>query len=107
MPELARRAEATLARLGYANVHLVAADGSEGYAQRAPYQRIILAAGAPQVPEPVAAQLAVGGRLVAPVGPRYAQRCVVWDRTPQGLQETESIGCVFVPLVGKHGWPEQ
>jgi protein-L-isoaspartate(D-aspartate) O-methyltransferase len=106
IPELARRAADTLARLGYGNAHLIAGDGSGGYPEAAPYDRIIVAAGAPQVPQPLVEQLAMGGRLVAPVGPRYTQRCLVLEKTPDGLVEQGSISCVFVPLVGEHGWSQ-
>ena len=104
---LARRAEAILRDLGYENVHVICGDGSLGYPARAPYDRIIVAAAAPQVPPPLREQLAVGGRLVAPVGSRYAQRCILLERRAEGSAETGGLECVFVPLRGEHGWQQE
>lgn len=102
---LARRAEETLQRLGYDKAHIICGDGSLGYREQAPYDRIIVAAAAPEVPPPLLEQLVEGGRLVAPVGPRHTQQCLLLEKGPDGLKQVDSIGCVFVPLVGKHGWP--
>jgi len=101
---LAERAREVLARLGYDNVVIVLGDGSLGYPPAAPYERIIVAAGAPQIPQPLAEQLTPGGRLVAPVGARSIQTCVVAVKEAGELAVEKSIGCVFVPLVGEHGW---
>ncbi len=101
---LAERAGEVLARLGYDNVVVVPGDGTLGYSPAAPYDRIIVAAAAPQIPQPLADQLAEGGRLVAPVGSRAVQTCIVAVKREGELTTQESIGCVFVPLVGEHGW---
>ena len=101
---LAERARRVLSRLGYDNVSIVVGDGTLGYAEAAPYDRIIVAAAAPEVPPPLAEQLAEGGRLVAPVGSRGMQTCIVADRRDGELHVEKSIGCVFVPLIGEHGW---
>jgi len=101
---LAARARQVLARLGYENVSIVVGDGTLGYPEAAPYDRIIVAAAAPQVPPPLVEQLAEGGRLVAPVGSRGVQTCIVGHKEDGELQIEESIGCVFVPLIGRHGW---
>jgi protein-L-isoaspartate(D-aspartate) O-methyltransferase len=74
VPELGARAEATLTELGYASAHVVISDGSVGYAEAAPYDAIVVAAASPQLPKPLANQLAEGGRLVIPVGNRLEQR---------------------------------
>jgi len=103
---LAVRAEAALEALGYANVHIVVGDGTQGLPEHAPYDRIIVAAGAPAVPEPLQEQLADGGRLVIPVGSRMSQCLVVIDRDGDRFVQRESTPCVFVPLVGRHGWKE-
>ena len=89
-PSLAARAETTLAALGISNVRVVVGDGSNGYPAEAPYDRILVTAGAPAVPEPLKVQLADGGRLVIPVGPEGLQRLMIVDR--QGDQFTEPRG---------------
>jgi protein-L-isoaspartate(D-aspartate) O-methyltransferase len=104
VPELARRADLTIRRLGYGNVHVIEQDGTLGYPPSGPYQRIIIAAAAPAVPEPLVEQLVEGGRLVAPVGDLRVQTCIVATRNGDELQVEHSIGCVFVPLRGEHGW---
>jgi protein-L-isoaspartate(D-aspartate) O-methyltransferase len=102
---LAARAKDLLASLGLTNVEVIVADGSEGYPARAPYDRILVAAGAPAVPHALKAQLADGGRLIVPVGPSGFQRLTVIDRQGDSFTEREGEGCVFVPLVGRQGWP--
>ncbi|MCE5216795.1 protein-L-isoaspartate(D-aspartate) O-methyltransferase [bacterium] len=102
--ELALRAEATVSRLGYANVYIVQGDGSLGYAAQAPYDRIVVAAGAPAIPEPLVSQLVEGGRLVIPLGDRGLQTCMVGVKREGELVVERGIGCVFVPLVGEKGW---
>ena len=101
---LAARAATTLAELGISNVRVLVGDGSSGYAAEAPYERILVTAGAPSVPEPLKAQLADGGRLVMPVGPEAFQRLILIDRQGSLYTEHEGEGCVFVPLIGRHGW---
>ncbi len=101
---LTERAGATLQRLGYDNVHIVTGDGSLGYPAAAPYNRIIVAAASPQITPPWEEQLTEGGRIVAPVGSQGIQQCVVAEKKQGELQVTESIGCVFVPLLGEYGW---
>jgi len=107
---LAVRAEQTLAELGIANVRVVVGDGSNGYPPEAPYERILVTAGAPAVPETLKAQLADGGRLVIPVGSEGFQRLMRIDRHGERegtvFTEQEGEGCVFVPLIGRHGWPD-
>ena len=108
--QLAEKAASTLEALGYRNVHVVHADGTLGWAAAAPYDAIIVAAGGPEVPESLKAQLKIGGRLVIPVGtdPR-AQELVRVTRISEDEFKSEDIADVrFVPLVGKEGWaPEE
>lgn len=101
---LAAAARAVLAELGLDNVHIVVADGTLGLPEYAPYDRIIVAAGAPAVPEPLREQLADGGRLVIPVGGRMSQRLRIIDRIGDRFVERDGMSCVFVPLIGRHGW---
>lgn len=102
--ELAVKAREVLFDLGYDNVHIIVADGTEGLPEHAPYDRIIVAAAAPEMPEPLTEQLADGGRLVIPVGGRFSQKLVVVEREGDRLHRSEQLPCVFVPLVGRHGW---
>ena len=106
---LAETAERRLARLGHANVHFRRGDGTEGWPEAAPFDAILVTAGGPEIPRPLLAQLAPGGRLVIPVGARReGQRLVRVVRPEDGEPREEDLGLVaFVPLVGAHGWPEQ
>jgi protein-L-isoaspartate(D-aspartate) O-methyltransferase len=102
-PALANEAEARLRDLGY-RVLVVVGDGSAGRPEDAPYAGIIVAAAAPAVPEPLVEQLADGARLVIPVGPRDAQVLTVVRRVGSAIERETLDGCVFVPLVGRHGY---
>ena len=104
---LAERAAERLAQLGYVNVRVMVGDGSEGWPELGPYDRVMVTAGSPKVPEPLKAQLKEGGRLVCPVGSRELQTLWVVTRTRGAYETGASINCVFVPLVGREGWPEK
>lgn len=103
-PALAESAAAILHRLGINNVDIRVGDGTTGAPDKAPFDAIIVTAGGPKVPESLVDQLAVGGRLVCPVGPREGQRIVRMRRTHSGIIEEEGIRCAFVPLIGEEGW---
>ena len=78
----------------------------EGLLEEAPFDRILVTAGAPAVPAALEAQLAAGGRLVIPVGPSgYQHLTTITRREDNAFDRIETIGCVFVPLIGKQGWP--
>ena len=102
-PSLADAEAARVAELGYANVHVVKGDGSQGHAAAAPYDRILIAAAAPSIPAGLAAQCAPTGRIVAPIGPRDAQ--VLTIQHGDGRVERAEV-VQFVPLVGSGGFPE-
>jgi len=106
---LADMAAATLADLGYDNVHVLHGDGTRGWAEHAPYDAIVVAAGGPQVPESLKEQLRIGGRLVIPIGPdQRAQELVRLTRVSAGEYRSEDIADVrFVPLIGEEGWIEK
>lgn len=107
LPDLARRAEQTLQALNYTNVRVVVGDGSEGLEAELPFDRILVAAGAPRVPESLLAQLAPGGRLIIPVGPVDEQTLLVVSKDLEGRASTHRHGpCAFVPLIGEQGWPD-
>src|SRR5262245_11551733 len=97
VPELAGRAAALLEELGYANVHVRAGDGYRGWPERAPFDAIIVTAAPDHVPQPLVEQLAMGGRLVVPVG-RWDQDLLVLTRTADGLREENRIPVRFVPF---------
>jgi protein-L-isoaspartate(D-aspartate) O-methyltransferase len=106
-PELAQHARRVLAYLGYANARVEVGDGSLGWPGAAPYDGILVTAAAPVVPLQLVEQLALGGRLVAPVGGRDGQELIVVTRDKQGHTTERSLGPVrFVPLIGAQGWPE-
>jgi protein-L-isoaspartate(D-aspartate) O-methyltransferase len=105
IPELADAASARLASLGFANVHVHCGDGTLGWPDGAPYDAIAVAANAPRPPPPLLDQLAVGGRIVLPVGDEHRQRLVRITRRTEISYDQEDFGEVrFVPLVGEEGW---
>jgi len=106
IPELAQRAQRLLASLGLEGVVVKVGDGSLGYAEAAPYDRILVTAGAPEIPLALKTQLADGGVLVAPVGGRLEQVLLRITRSGDRFAEEPLCRCVFVPLVGKEGFGE-
>jgi protein-L-isoaspartate(D-aspartate) O-methyltransferase len=104
-PSLARNAQATLARLGYANVSVSVGDGSQGLPALAPFDDIAVAAAAPQVPASLWDQLREGGRMVIPVGPPDAQELRLVRKHEGKPLITILEACRFVPLVGGQGYP--
>jgi protein-L-isoaspartate(D-aspartate) O-methyltransferase len=104
--DLAQVARERLSRLGYTNVEIVIGDGTLGYAPKAPYDAILVSAAAPQIPQALAQQLAIGGRMVAPVGRRDLQDLVLVRKDEEGLRHIRLDGCAFVPLIGEEGFPE-
>jgi protein-L-isoaspartate(D-aspartate) O-methyltransferase len=105
---LAARARQRLAELGYANVRVLTGDGTLGWREHAPYEAIVATAGGPRPPQALLDQLAVGGRLVIPVGPDpYEQRLVRVVRVaPDDYRREELESVAFVPLIGAQGWSE-
>jgi protein-L-isoaspartate(D-aspartate) O-methyltransferase len=93
--------------LGYKNVLVKLSDGTMGWTEYAPYDRILVTAGSPSIPEPLVEQLAPGGILVIPVGGDYGQELIRLTKLEDGSTRREELGgCVFVKLLGKHGWKE-
>jgi protein-L-isoaspartate(D-aspartate) O-methyltransferase len=108
-PSLARQARAVLERHGYDNVHVIEGDGTRGWPEAAPYDAIVVTAGGPEVPPALREQLAIGGRLLMPIGdtPRE-QRLVRVERVGQDDYDQEDLLPVrFVPLIGEQGWQEE
>jgi len=106
LPELARSAREALRDTGYNNVSVIHGDGTMGWKPNAPYQGIVVAAGAPEVPLPLVAQLTHGGRLVVPVGDRDSQVLTLVTRhaVGEGFDTTPVDDVRFVPLLGQFGW---
>lgn len=107
IPSLARRARKLLDVCGFGRVNIRLADGTLGWQDMAPFDAILVTAGAPEVPPDYLDQLAVGGRLVIPVGDRSIQMLMRITRTgEQEYRKEQLMGCHFVPLIGNHGWNE-
>ncbi len=104
--ELASAAEKLLASLGVTNVLFKVGDGSEGWAEAGPFQAIVVTASAPSIPAILVGQLAVGGRLVLPVGSGEVQRLTRVRKREYDTVMDDHGGCVFVRLIGKYGWEE-
>ena len=104
VPELAERAEKVIRKLGLDNVHCHVGDGSLGWPDAAPFDGILVAASAPDVPPPLLEQLAEGGRLILPVGGRGYQQLEIWKRQDGKPVCKTGVGVAFVPLRGEHGW---
>ncbi|MBI3583051.1 MAG: protein-L-isoaspartate(D-aspartate) O-methyltransferase [Nitrospinae bacterium] len=103
---LAVKARDRLDSLGYLNIAIKIFDGTYGWIEHAPYDAIIVTAGAPDIPKSLIDQLAVGGRMVIPIGDEFSQTLVKLEKGRDGITTTNICGCVFVKLVGNHGWKE-
>lgn len=105
IPALAEEAEDRLQRLGFGNIHVRIGDGTRGWPEVAPFDVILVTAGGPSVPPTLKGQLAIGGRLILPVGSESEQRLIRITRTGATTFEEVDLGGVrFVPLIGKEGW---
>jgi protein-L-isoaspartate(D-aspartate) O-methyltransferase len=102
---LAMEADHKLHDLGYRNISIKSGDGTEGWPLYMPFDAILVAAGGPEIPDPLIDQLAIGGRLVIPIGPdKKTQRLTRVIRQQQGYLQEDHGPCAFVPLIGHHGW---
>ena len=105
LPSLADEANRRLQILGFRNFTLKAGDGTAGWDTYMPFDAILVAAGGPGVPEPLIAQLKVGGKLVIPIGDEQKKQTLVRVTRKENNYRTEDFGpCAFVPLIGEHGW---
>jgi protein-L-isoaspartate(D-aspartate) O-methyltransferase len=104
LPGLTESAREKLDRLGYSGVEVVHQDGSAGLPSHAPFDRIIVTAGAPEIPTPLKEQLSEDGIIVIPVGSETSQTLIRGRKTEGKLREEYHTPCVFVPLVGEHAW---
>ncbi|MBA4373531.1 MAG: protein-L-isoaspartate O-methyltransferase [Thermodesulfovibrio sp.] len=104
--DLAEKAAERFRTFGYPNIFVKAGDGSLGWPEEAPFDRIIITAGAPEIPASLIDQLTPQGVLVAPVGDRHSQQLIRLVKAAGELQRTYHTPCVFVPLVGTFGWQD-
>ncbi|HXQ30091.1 MAG TPA: protein-L-isoaspartate(D-aspartate) O-methyltransferase [Gemmatimonadales bacterium] len=107
LPDLLVEAEERFRRLGLVNIETRLGDGAPGWPEAAPFDAILVGAAAPHVPEPLLDQLAVGGRLVIPLGERDAQELVVFERTATGVLQRNAGSVRFVPLVSRLAFAER
>jgi len=101
---LLEHAKKIISQEGYRNVRFNCDDGTKGWKEKGPFDGIIVTAAAPFVPDTLKEQLADGGRLVIPVGTMFGQMLVVVTKKGDAFTREDVCGCVFVPLVGEHGW---
>lgn len=101
---LSEKAAERLRSLGYTDIRLRTGDGTLGWPEAAPFDRILITAGSPDLPRPLIEQLAEGGIIVAPVGDRFSQQLIRARKEKGRLRREYHTPCVFVPLVGKYGW---
>lgn len=104
---LAAQAQQVIEALGIDNVEIKVGDGSRGWPEHSPYDAIITAAAAPEIPAPLTTQLKEGGVLVAPVGPRWQQELLRVHRREDRITQERLVPVAFVPLIGEHGWAEE
>ena len=104
IPVLYQQAREAIRRAGANNISMLLGDGTLGWRQYAPYDAILVSAGAPSVPEPLLGQIAEGGRMLVPVGTREEQHLLMFQRVNGQLEQKEVAPVRFVPLVGHHGW---
>ena len=106
IPSLSIRAKDALTHLGYDNVEFKVGDGTLGWPEAAPFNGIMVTAASPKIPQPLIDQLAMGGKMVIPVGDRLTQDLLLIERVPEGIKKTSLGGVRFVDLIGKWGWQE-
>ncbi len=104
---LAIRARKLLYELGYFNVEIKIFDGTFGWMEESPFDAILVTAGSPDIPETLIDQLAVGGKLVIPVGDAFVQDLFRVTKTEGGVKKEDLGGCRFVKLIGKYGWENE
>lgn len=103
--ELSQRARIAIDALRLSNVALLVGDGTIGWSRYAPYNAILVTAGSPSIPPALIDQLVPGGRMLIPIGGRDEQQLTLVTKTEQGIETSDVTACVFVPLLGRFGWP--
>ncbi|MDD1679655.1 MAG: protein-L-isoaspartate(D-aspartate) O-methyltransferase [Methanomicrobiales archaeon] len=107
LPAIAEQARSIFRTLEISNVEVVVGDGTLGWPSEAPYDAILITASTPEIPPPLIDQLAEGGRLVAPVGGQGYQELIKVAKREGTVEKTRHGGVVFVPLIGRYGWPRE
>ncbi|MBN1291902.1 MAG: protein-L-isoaspartate(D-aspartate) O-methyltransferase [Candidatus Latescibacteria bacterium] len=102
--ELSKKAEKLIKKIKIKNIHFKVGDGSMGWVEEAPFNRIIVTAGAPEIPGELMNQLSPGGRIVIPVGNLATQRLMIVIKGEKVIEKHDVCGCSFVPLLGDKGW---
>ena len=103
---LAGKAAQRFRDLSYFNIHVKIGDGTLGWPEEAPFDGIIITAASPKIPDPLKEQISEDGIIVIPVGSRFSQQLIRIIKTKSGFEEQYHTPCVFVPLIGEHGWKE-
>jgi protein-L-isoaspartate(D-aspartate) O-methyltransferase len=104
VPSLLQTAQEKLQEMRYENVYFKEGDGTAGWSEHAPYQAMIISAGAPEAPQPLLDQLDDEGKLVLPEGDSYSQMLVRITKSGDSFKKENYFNCVFVPLIGEYGW---
>lgn len=104
--ELGERARKKLRKMGYANIVFKIGDGTRGWPQHGPFNKIIVTAGAPSVPQALIDQLAEEGIMIIPAGNKGVQELEIYYKKKNGIEKGSAGDVIFVPLIGKHGWEE-
>ena len=103
---LAKMAQGVLNELGYTNIKIRVGDGTLGWPEEAPFDRIIITAASPRIPLPLTEQLKDNGKLIMPLGESFSQVLTLFEKKKDKLESMQICGCVFVPLVGKYGYKQ-
>lgn len=103
--ELSARARTVLDSMRFSNIALLVGDGTIGWSRYAPYDAILVGAASPGVPQALLDQLAMGGRMLIPIGDRNEQVLTLFEKTEDGVRREDVTACTFVPLLGRFGWP--
>jgi protein-L-isoaspartate(D-aspartate) O-methyltransferase len=106
IPKIAKCGRQNLQQFNYNNIQLGVGDGTLGWAEKGPFDAILVTAGSPEIPKVLLGQLGNGGLLVVPVEDKLSQVLYSVQRTSAGFEKTQGERCVFVPLIGKYGWEE-
>lgn len=101
---LANNSEKLLLELGYKNIKIKTADGTLGWSEFSPYDRIIVTASSPRIPKSLLDELNEGGKMIIPIGEAFGQVLTLIEKADGKIYSREICGCVFVPLLGKEGW---
>ena len=107
VPEMVELARMNITKLGYNNVMVIYGDGTLGYPDVAPYERIIVTCGAPQIPLPLLEQLKESGRMLIPIGQMFGQDLILAEKIEGKIKQNAILPVIFVPLIGKYGHKEQ